>query len=194
MGFLISNQMQQEDKLKDIEAIEAEKKELRLLIGQGISFTVEYHEDKVVRIPRYRYLQRLLTKKQVVREEKQVEFIIKEPTAYTLDRLSLEYIELAMDEEQIKGNPRQEARKLFAKHNRRMARIVAIATLGNDWENEKKLSERTEFLSHWLKNSTLWELVQAIDLTNNLADFINSMRLLSSARTTIPNRIESQQD
>ena len=194
MGFLISNQMQQEDKLKEIEAMEAEKKELRLLIGQGISFTVDYYEDKVVRIPRYRHLQRLLTKKQVVREEKQVEFIIKEPTAYTLDRLSLEYIELAMDEEQIKGNPRQEARKLFAKHNRRMARIVAIATLGNDWENEKKLSERTEFLSHWLKNSTLWELVQAIDLTNNLADFINSMRLLSSARTTIPSRIESQQD
>lgn len=184
----------QENQAQDMQAIEAEKKELRLLIGQGISFVVDYYEDKVVRIPRYRHLQRLLTKKQVVREEKQTEFIVKEPTAFTLDRLSLEYIELAMDEEQIKSNPRQEARKLFAKHNRRMARIVAIATLGNDWENEKKLTERTEFFSRWLKNSTLWELVQAIDLTNNLADFINSMRLLSSARTTIPNRIESQED
>ena len=192
MGFLTPLKMQ-EEKLQDMQAIEAEKKELRLLIGQGISFVVDYHEDKVVRIPRFRYLQRLITKKRIVREEKQVEFIVKEPTAFTLDRLSLEYIELAMDEELIKSNPRQEARKLFAKHNRRMARIVAIATLGNDWENEKKLSERTEFLSRWLKNSTLWELVQAIDLTNNLADFINSMRLLSSARTTIPNRIESQE-
>lgn len=184
----------QEEKVQDMQAIEAEKKELRLLIGQGISFVVDYHEDRVVRIPRFRYLQRLLTKKQVVREEKQLEFLVKEPTAFTLDRLSLEYIELAMDEEKIKSNPRQEARKLFSKHNRRMARIVAIATLGNDWEDNKKLSERTEFFSRWLKNSTLWELVQAIDLTNNLADFINSMRLLSSARTTIPNRIESQED
>ena len=193
MGFLILLKME-EEKVQAMQAIEAEKKELRLLIGQGFSFVVDYHEDRVVRIPRYRYFQRLLTKKQIVREEKQVEFIVKEPTAFTLDRLSLEYIELAMDEAQIKSNPRQEARKLFAKHNRRMARIVAIATLGNDWENEKKLSERTEFLSRWLKNSTLWELVQAIDLTNNLADFINSMRLLSSARTTIPNRIECQED
>lgn len=193
MGFLIPHKMQ-EEKVQDMQAIEAEKKELRLLIGQGISFVVDYHEDRVVRIPRYRYLQRLLTKKQVVREEKQLEFLVKEPTAFTLDRLSLEYIELAMDEEKIKSNPRQEARKLFSKHNRRMARIVAIATLGNDWEDDKKLSERTEFFSRWLKNSTLWELVQAIDLTNNLADFINSMRLLSSARTTIPNRIESQED
>lgn len=193
MGFLIPHKMQ-EEKVQDMQAIEAEKKELRLLIGQGISFVVDYHEDRVVRIPRYRYLQRLLTKKQVVREEKQLEFLVKEPTAFTLDRLSLEYIELAMDEEKIKSNPRQEARKLFSKHNRRMARIVAIATLGNDWEDNKKLSERTEFFSRWLKNSTLWELVQAIDLTNNLADFINSMRLLSSARTTIPNRIESQED
>lgn len=193
MGFLIPHKMQ-EEKVQDMQAIEAEKKELRLLIGQGISFVVDYHEDRVVRIPRYRYLQRLLTKKQVVREEKQLEFLVMEPTAFTLDRLSLEYIELAMDEEKIKSNPRQEARKLFSKHNRRMARIVAIATLGNDWEDDKKLSERTEFFSRWLKNSTLWELVQAIDLTNNLADFINSMRLLSSARTTIPNRIESQED
>ena len=193
MGFLIPRKMQ-EEKVQDMQAIEAEKKELRLLIGQGISFVVDYHEDRVVRIPRFRYLQRLLTKKQVVREEKQLEFLVKEPTAFTLDRLSLEYIELAMDEEKIKSNPRQEARKLFSKHNRRMARIVAIATLGNDWEDDKKLSERTEFFSRWLKNSTLWELVQAIDLTNNLADFINSMRLLSSARTTIPNRIESQED
>lgn len=193
MGFLIPHKMQ-EEKVQDMQAIEAEKKELRLLIGQGISFVVDYHEDRVVRIPRFRYLQRLLTKKQVVREEKQLEFLVKEPTAFTLDRLSLEYIELAMDEEKIKSNPRQEARKLFSKHNRRMARIVAIATLGNDWEDDKMLSERTEFFSRWLKNSTLWELVQAIDLTNNLADFINSMRLLSSARTTIPNRIESQED
>nr|DAT49656.1 MAG TPA: hypothetical protein [Bacteriophage sp.] len=76
----------QEEKVQDMQAIEAEKKELRLLIGQGISFVVDYHEDRVVRIPRYRYLQRLLTKKQVVREEKQLEFLVKEPTAFTLDR------------------------------------------------------------------------------------------------------------
>lgn len=178
--------------IEGIEAIEAERKEIRLLIGNGISFTVEYHEDTMVKVPRWSWC-KWLKRTRKVREEKQVEFVVKEPTAYTLDRLSLEYIELVIDEERVKAQPRQEARKLFAQHNRRMARIVAIATLGNDWENKKLLAERTEFFVRWLKNSTLWEMVQAIDLTNNLADFINSMRLLSSARTTMPNRIESQE-
>lgn len=177
----------EDSKAQELEALEAEKKELNLLIGRGISFTVDYWEDKRVRKHWYSW-------PKLKREQKQQEFIIKEPTAYTLDRLSLEYIELVMDEEQIKANPRQEARKLFAKHNRRMAKIVAIATLGNDWEDKAKLTQRTEFFARWLKNSTLLELVQAIDLTNNLADFINSMRLLSSARTTMPTRIESQED
>lgn len=98
-----------------------------------------------------------------------------------------------MDEAKIKESPRQEARRLYTKHSRRMARIVAIAVLGNQWEDKKLLAEHTEFFSRWLKNSQLWELVQAIDLTNNLADFINSMRLMSSARTTMPTRIESPQ-
>ena len=126
--------------------------------------------------------------------ERQRGFVVKEPTAFTLDRLSAEYIELVLDEAKIKEAPRQEARKLYMKHSRRMARIVAIAVLGNEWEDKKQLAEHTEFFSRWLKNSQLWELVQAIDLTNNLADFINSMRLMSSARTTMPTRIESQQD
>lgn len=71
-----------------------------------------------------------------------------------------------------------------------MAKVVAIAVLGNEWDNAEKLSELSEFLFRWLKNSSLIELVQVIDLTNNLADFINSIRLLSSARTTMPNRVE----
>ncbi len=73
-----------------------------------------------------------------------------------------------------------------------MANVVAIAVLGNEWENTDKLNELSDLFIKWLKNSSLIELVQVIDLTNNLADFINSIRLLSSARTTIPNRIEQE--
>lgn len=127
-------------------------------------------------------------------EECSRDFVIKEPTAYTLDRLSAEYIELTIDEQTIKNDPRQQARKLYKEHSVRMARIVAIAILGNEWEDNKKLEELTEFLHKWLKNSKLFDIVQAVDLTNNLADFINSMRLMSSARTTMPIRIESQED
>ena len=119
--------------------------------------------------------------------------MVKEPTAYTLDRLSAEYIELVMDENTIKENPRQEARKLFMEHNKRMARIVAIAVLGNQSENKEKLEELTGLFSKGIKNSQLFDLVQGIDRPNNLSDFINSMRLMSSARTTMPSRIESQE-
>ena len=181
---------EQENK-QQLSDMEAEKQELRLLINQGISFTIAYQEERIVRVPRFKHMPWLFARKQRVLEEHSREFVIKEPTAYTLDRLSAEYIELAIDEPSIKADPRQEARKLYTQHSMRMARIVAIAILGNEWEDAKKLEELTEFLHRWLKNSTLIDIVQAIDLTNNLADFINSMRLMSSARTTMPIRIEN---
>ena len=185
--------MATEENKQQLSELEAEKQELRLLINQGISFTIAYQEERIVRVPRFKHMPWLFARKQRVLEEHSREFVIKEPTAYTLDRLSAEYIELVMDENTIKENPRQEARKLFMEHNKRMARIVAIAVLGNQWENKQKLEELTAFFSKWIKNSQLFDLVQAIDLTNNLADFINSMRLMSSARTTMPSRIESQE-
>jgi hypothetical protein len=177
----------------DYNAIEAEKKEIRLLISNGISFTVNYMEKITVEIPRWTWF-KWLKKKVTTKEPKQKEFIVKEPTAFTLDRLTAEYIELVIDEERIREAPRQQARLYFQEHGKRMAKIVAIAILGNDWEDNDKLSELTEFIFKWTTNSQQHELVQAIDLTNNLADFINSIRLLSSARTTIPNRIESPED
>ncbi len=183
------------EEANNIEALEQERRELRLLINEGVAFAVTYYE-KQYKKGWWAWLVRKVTRhiSSYTSVEKQRNFIVKEPTAFTLDRLSAEYIELVLDEARIKEAPRQEARLLFAKHSRRMARIVAIAVLGNDWEDKRQLSELTEFFSRWLKNSQLWELVQAIDLTNNLADFINSMRLMSSARTTMPTRIESQQD
>lgn len=174
---------------KEFNEVEAEKKEIRLLISNGISFTVDYVESITVRIPRFSFC-KLLKKKVTTNEPKQREFVIKEPTLYTLDRLSAEYIEMVVDEEKIREAPRQQARIYFQEHNKRMAKVVAIAVLGNEWDNADRLNELTEFFFRWLKNSSLVELVQVIDLTNNLADFINSIRLLSSARTTIPNRVE----
>lgn len=182
------------EETNNIDSLQQERNELRLLINEGVAFNVTYLE-KVRKGGRWHWLLRLFKRgKAIELVESQRTFVVKEPTAFTLDRLSAEYIELVLDEAKIKEAPRQEARRLFSKHNRRMARIVAIAVLGNLWEDKKQLGELTEFFSRWLKNSQLWELVQAIDLTNNLADFINSMRLMSSARTTMPNRIESQQD
>lgn len=185
-----------EETNNNTESLQQEREELRLLINEGVAFNVTYFEKVRVRGGGFiGWLLRLLKRKpRYTVEERQRSFVIKEPTAYTLDRLSAEYLELAMDEAKIKADPRQVARQLYSKHSRRMARIVAIAVLGNQWEDKKQLGELTDFFARWLKNSQVWQLVQAVDLTNNLADFINSMRLMSSARTTMPNRIENQQD
>lgn len=192
-GLLLSNIGMEQTEINNIENLEQERKELRLLINEGVAFTVTYFAKVRKGGWWHRLFTWLLRKQDYTFEERKRSFVVKEPTAFTLDRLSAEYIELAIDEAKVKEAPRQEARRLYAKHSRRMARIVAIAVLGNQWENKAMLKEHTEFFSRWLKNSQLWELVQAIDLTNNLADFINSMRLLSSARTTMPTRIENPQ-
>lgn len=180
---------------KDFEALQAEKDEIRRLINHGISVLIKYTESKTVKLPRWNNrLGKLLKRKVTTNEEKQREYVIKEPTLFTLDRLSLEYIELQIDEGKIKESPRQQSRLYFKEYDNRMARIVAIAILGNDWEDSKKLDELTTFLFKWLTNSQLADLIKVIDLTNNLADFINSIRLISSARTTMPNLVESNED
>jgi len=180
---------------KDFDALQAEKDEIRRLISHGISVLVKHTENTTVRIPRWNNkLGRLFKRKVTTAEEKQREYIIKEPTLFTLDRLSLEYIELQIDESKIKEAPRQQSRLYFKEYNKRMACIVAIAILGNEWEDNKKLEELTDFIFKWLTNSQLADLIKVIDLTNNLADFINSIRLISSARTTMPNLVESNED
>jgi len=186
---------QEQEAKQKLEAIKQEREELRLLIGNGISFVVTYFEPVVVKIPRWgNWLGRLFKRKVRQQRERQREFTIKEPTLYTLDRLSMEYIELHIEEAKLKAAPRQQARLYYKEHSKRMALICAIAILGNEWEDKKKLEELAAFLHRWLKNSQLMELVSVVDLTNNLADFINSIRLVSSARTTMPSLIEQSNE
>jgi hypothetical protein len=181
---------------KNFDALQAEREELRLLIGNGISFTVNYQEAQVTKVPRWaNWLGKIFKRKVTIKQDLQREYIIKEPTLFTLDRLSAEYIELKIDEQKIKEAPRQQSRLYLREYDKCMAKIIAIAVLGNDWEDNKQLESLTAFLFKWLKPSQLNELSGVVDLTNNLADFINSIRLMSSARTTMPNLIEeTEQD
>jgi hypothetical protein len=179
---------------KDFNALEAEKKEIRLLISNGIKFVVEYADTVENKVPFWKKWLWWIKRKNTAKVSKQEEFFVKQPTAYTLDRLCAEYIELVIDEDKLKEAPRQMSRQYFRKYSRRMATIVAIAVLGNEWENDIELKRLSGFFFKWVKNSQLYELVKAIDLTNNLVDFVNSIRLMSGARTTIPDRIENKED
>lgn len=181
--------------------IELEREELQKLIRQGFKFHVEYKHR--VRVPGLRgYFQR---KRVVVRKET---FEIQEPTLSTLDRLSEVWLGLIIDEEQLQGAGGQTlaaAKQIVAENTDNMARIVAIAVLGEDYfakevtnsgrihlfEDKKELKRLTLLFKHTIKPSKLTQLAGLITSVSNLADFIGSMRLLSGARTTLPREKES---
>ena len=97
----------------------------------------------------------------------------------------------------------ERSRRLVYDHSIRFARIVAIAALGEEreipkpiksgvkWvEDTERLEELTQLFARNIKPSKLYQLVILINAMCNLGDFTNSIRLMSSDRTTMPIRIE----
>ena len=177
--------------IDEIKALENERNELNMLIQRGTVFEVEIVE--FVRKKGFLSLMRSKTKK-VTKER----FTIQEPTLAVLDRISSEQIELAIDENMLSSQDGiQAARKMVKAQTKRMARIIAIAVLGQDYiisRDEKKLNILTDIFYNNIKPSRLFGLVTMISTMSNLGDFMNSIRLMSAARTTIPTRIEGKQE
>lgn len=186
---------------KEERILEQERNELNALINKGVTFEVKDKAFDVKRnwFGRKRYIPRDITRK----------FTISEPTLGTLDRLSSEWIEFAIDEKAMKSDDAMErARALVAKHSERCARIVAIAALGGDRlipkqaghgvvtyvEDSGKVGELTALFMRTIKPSDMYRLVVMINAMCNLGDFTNSIRLMSADRTTMPIRIEDGQE
>lgn len=178
-------------------SLEQERNELNALIRKGVSFEV-----KDVQVVTEKRFFGLIRKKRL--EEVTRTFTIEEPTLSTLDRLSSEWIEFAIDEATMKTDNAMEcARTMASNHSIRCARIVAIAVLGVDrlkqsikggcvhWvEDKAKVEELTSLFARTIKPSRLHQLAVLINTMANLGDFMNSIRLMSTDRTTMPIRIE----
>lgn len=177
--------------------LEQEREELNTLIGKGVSFEVkdvEFDTEK-----KFFGLVKKYKPREVTRT-----FRITEMTLATLDRLSAETIEFAIDEEAMKSaDSMQRARRLVREHSVRCARIIAIAVLGEDrlipvhgkggtrWiEDKKRLDELTSLFTRTIKPSVLYKLYVLVNAMCNLGDFTNSIRLMQQERTTMPIRIE----
>lgn len=186
---------------EEIKKLQQEKDELNALIGKGVDFSVPDVEFEVEK--RFFGLVKKYKPKTVTRS-----FKIVEPTLSTLDRLSAEWIEFALDEAAMKSTDALErSRRLVYDHSIRFARIVAIAALGEErlvatpvkgggtrWvEDSAKLEELTGLFARSIKPSRLYQMVILINAMCNLGDFTNSIRLMSSDRTTMPIRIEEKQ-
>lgn len=179
--------------------IEAERQELNILVNRGVTFELErtIYKKQDGLFGRF--------KKRIPVIEK-LKYKIKEPTLSTLDRISAEQIELAIDERIMSSDAGlSEAKKLTNEHSKRLAKIVALSVLGQDYVitiqegsriryefDEKRLSELTDLFFNNISPSKLMKLTLLINTMSNLGDFMNSIRLMSGARTTMPIRIEEE--
>ena len=171
------------------------------MIRQGVTFDIE--------VTTYRRKPGLLGffhKRDKVTEKKV--FKIQEPTLNTLDRLSALWLQMEIDEAKLTDNGYlNAAKKMAQKEAHRLAEVVAIAVLGEDYyittekgghyqrrEDEKALQELKTLFLHTVTPSDLFTLAVHITNVSNLGDFINSIRLMSAARTSDPTHLIEQQD
>lgn len=182
--------------------LEQQKNELNALINKGVSFEVMDTEFQT----KTKFFG--LWKKRVAVQVKR-QFKIEEPTLSTLDRLSAEWIEFAIDESVMQSKDgMQRARTLAKEHSIRCAKVVAIAAIGSDYlvptigkngvvryvEDTERLEYLTSLFSRTIKPSKLYQLYVLINAMCNLGDFLNSIRLMSSEITTMPIRIEENNE
>lgn len=190
--------MTKEEKL---EALTREQTELRKMIGEGVTFDVEitHHRRKPGLLGYFRHREKITETKV---------YTIKEPTLATLDRLSLLWLRMEIDETKLGDDDYlRTARTLANKEAKQLAEVVATAVLGEDFyiatfdgttyrrkEDRKALRDLTLLFFHTLKPSELLTLAIIITNVSNLGDFVNSMRLMSATRTSEPGatRIEPQ--
>lgn len=157
-----------------------EAKELDLLIGEGQTFHLRYTTTE--RLKGWRgYLLG-----QTHRVEREETFTLYEPTLATLDRLSRVWLSLSFDEEALQEGGETmwaEAKRLPSENARSLARVVAIAVLGEAYTAPE--AERLEALFFQaLKPSQLLSIAHQMTSLCNLGDFIASIRLMSATRTT----------
>ena len=180
--------------------IELEREQLNLLIKRGVKFEV------VTKIRKRKKGFKSFFQKPEISEET-TSYEIQEPTLSVLDRLCDVWLDMAIDEEALReGAVIVEAKQITKKNTEKMARIIAISVLGEDYHitevsrtgkirkytDDKELNRLTKVFFHSIKPSKLARLATTITNVSNLADFIASMRLMSGARTTKPitDRIE----
>lgn len=181
-----------------IENLEREKSLVNRMIQKGISFEVE--DDVVVTERKFFGLIRRKKLQKVKRT-----FVINEPTLGTLDRISAISVQMVIDEEKLKDEKDSlyVSRKLVLQHAENSARIIALMVLNEKALiptvqngcvrydlDEASINELTSLFLRTIKPSKLKSLTDAATVVSNLPDFMNSIRLMSTNRTCMPNLIE----
>jgi len=189
-----------EEKLNNKEKtlLDIERDELNLLVQRGIKFDITIKARKPVK-----GIKGFFCKKEFIEEIKTFE--IHEPTLSVLDRLSEITVNMIIDKDDFTNESQDiiaNARKTVKDNSLRLARVVAIATLGENYHiteisksgkvkrmnDDKEIERLTDLFFHSITPSKLAGIASLITNISNLADFISSMQLLSGARTTQPRK------
>lgn len=177
--------------------LQAERQEYDLLLNQGVEFSIPVEYIKKEKIKREGLFSFLPATYKTIKISKEKKFVIKQPVLKVLDRLSKEYLKLEYEnsldnEDQLQLN--KAAVTLVREKAIVLAKIVAIAVLGMEYTNEKKLKYYTGLFYRSLTPSKLVEVALLINTIGNLVDFTNSIRLLAPLRTAIPTPIEENKE
>ena len=172
-----------------MEQKQLEYSEIQKLINDGFPIKISYQE-----ITNKKWWQ--FWKKPEVKNVEET-FVIKELTLSILDRIALESIELRENDDDFENE--ESIKRYSRKHYKRVARIIAMAMLGENLEiavkdsfgnlnfkvNEKELQRLTNILMKVCKPSMIYGLLDIIDIESNLTDFKNSTRKLTAVKQKV---------
>lgn len=165
-----------------------EYSEIQKLINDGFPIKITYTQSNK------KWWQ--FWKKEIITTAEET-FIIKELTLNVLDRIALDTIELRENESDSEDS--DSLKRYARKHYKRVARIVAMAILGDQLEyavkdafgntkfklNKKELERITDLLMKISKPTIIAGLLEIIDIESNLMDFINSTRKLTAVKRKV---------
>ena len=161
------------------EKYELESDELKLLRNKGFEFTVRY---------------------KVNGKQTRKKFTATNPTLAVLDEMSAEWLEFDDYEKRLAdGEDSIKVAQRSLVETKRAAKIVALAVIGEDlfserrilfirWthRNRRRLNRLSGFFYRHIKSSTLYALSNAVLITSDLGNFLNSSRLMQVETTTTP--------
>jgi len=116
-------------------------------------------------------------------------FILKQPNAGTLLKISQVAASIEIDEDKITENPIFESWQITKREIVNVTRIVAIAILGTKWRIFFLTGILTRYLMWRVTPSKLIELAKLMIQLCNTADFLNSIRLIRGTRITSPKNL-----
>lgn len=165
-----------------------QREEVKTLIEAPYEFEVEFNKKVTVQ---EKFFFGLIPYEKRIKKKVKEKFEIKPCTLSTLDRLCQYQIELFIDNDKLNSEADifNETKLIAAKNSKLMANIVAVAVLGNDY-SKSEFKRVSSILFDSLTPAMLFDIINEILKSQDLANFMNSTRLASIKMTISPNEVE----